>query len=158
NFGALAGTVGGAIRARESADGIEISSLIESVATARGGEAINVGADEILPDEIILGCVVKLQEADPSMVRRALARAMKRAKRVPEDVRGAGPLFKPIKGRSPARLISRLGLKGAVRGQAALAEWDSNFLVNRGGATAKEVFELIEVVREEARKRSRVEL
>src|SRR5205823_1446046 len=75
-FAALPGTIGGAIRANDSARGNEISSAIESISIARGGEAVNLNGDEIAKADLdlILGCVIRFEEANAAEVKRATAR------------------------------------------------------------------------------------
>ncbi len=62
----------------------------------------------------------------------------------------AGCIFKNHP-RSPAgKLVDELGLKGARVGDAVVSEAHGNFIVNRGGAKAKDVLALIERVRTRA--------
>lgn len=49
-------------------------------------------------------------------------------------------------------LIDQAGLKGELNGGAFVSEKHANFIINRGDATAKEVIELIQKVRERVRK------
>ncbi|MGZ8920609.1 MAG: UDP-N-acetylmuramate--L-alanine ligase, partial [Limisphaerales bacterium] len=56
------------------------------------------------------------------------------------------------------RLVDELGLKGTRRGGAAISEVHGNFIVNEGNATARDILELIELVKERARTTRGVEL
>jgi UDP-N-acetylenolpyruvoylglucosamine reductase len=49
------------------------------------------------------------------------------------------------------KLIDELGLKGSKVGGAMVSLEHGNFLVNDGSATARDVLELIEVIRSRAR-------
>jgi UDP-N-acetylmuramate dehydrogenase len=49
-------------------------------------------------------------------------------------------------------------LRGISCGDAAIGEKDGNSLVNKGAATARDMFELIEIVRKKAREQCGVEL
>ena len=48
---------------------------------------------------------------------------------------------------TPGRIFQDLGLKGLRRGQALVSSQHANFFLNQGGATARDVLELIDVVR-----------
>lgn len=60
----------------------------------------------------------------------------------------AGSIFKKIEGVGAGRLIDECGLKGHVHGSAQIFHRHANIIVNLGGATAREVRELIELARE----------
>ena len=69
-----------------------------------------------------------------------------------------GSMFKNPPGRFAGQLIEQAGLKGARIGNVEVSQVHANFFVNRGGATASEVMQLIELVRVGVRKQFRVEL
>lgn len=54
----------------------------------------------------------------------------------------------------PGRIIESLGLKGACVGGAVVSERHANFIVNRGGAKARDVLRLIELIRRQAARRT----
>ena len=56
------------------------------------------------------------------------------------------------------RLIDELGLKGTRVGAAMVSDVHANFFVNLGGATARDVLDLIDLVRARAREARGVEL
>lgn len=60
----------------------------------------------------------------------------------------AGSIFKKIEGVGAGRLIDECGLKGHVHGRAQVFHRHANILVNLGGATAREVRELIALIQE----------
>jgi len=64
----------------------------------------------------------------------------------PIDAYSAGCVFKNPPGASAGRLIDEAGLKGTVVGDAIVAEQHANFLLNRGRATAADLFRLIDLV------------
>lgn len=59
----------------------------------------------------------------------------------------AGCMFKNPPGDSAGRLIDRCGLKGRRVGGAEVSTVHANFIINRGGATAADVIELVRQVR-----------
>lgn len=52
----------------------------------------------------------------------------------------------------PGAVIERCGLKGLVRNKAQISPMHANFIVNNGGASAKDVLYLIHLVRETVKK------
>ena len=63
--------------------------------------------------------------------------------------RSAGSVFKNPQGAAIARLIDDAGLKGLRRGGAVISPVHANFIVNDGGATARDVRALIDAVKAE---------
>ena len=70
----------------------------------------------------------------------------KRRSTQPIEMASAGSFFKRPEGHFAAKLIDDCGLKGFQVGRAAVSEKHAGFIVNLGGATAKEVLELAETV------------
>ena len=70
----------------------------------------------------------------------------KRSASQPLDLPSAGSAFKRPVGGYAAALIDQAGLKGYRVGGAAISEKHAGFAVNVGGATAKDVCELLEQV------------
>ena len=70
----------------------------------------------------------------------------------------AGCIFKNPQTVPAGKLIDELGLKGTKRGGAMISTIHGNFIVNEGNATAKDVLELIEFVKQTAREKRGIEL
>jgi UDP-N-acetylmuramate dehydrogenase len=70
----------------------------------------------------------------------------------------AGSIFKKIEGVGAGRLIDECGLKGHVHGAAQLFHRHANIIVNLGGATARQVRELIDLARDTVRRETGYEL
>jgi len=70
----------------------------------------------------------------------------------------AGCMFKNPPAIPAGKLIDELGLKGAKVGGARISQEHGNFLVNDGGAMAKDVLELIEMLRAKARAERGIDL
>ena len=62
----------------------------------------------------------------------------------------AGSVFKNNRafGKPSGQLIDEAGLKGVVHGGAQVAPWHGNFIINQGHATAADIKELVEIVRQ----------
>ena len=65
----------------------------------------------------------------------------------PLESPSAGSTFKRPPGMYAGKLIEETGLKGLTVGGACVSEKHAGFLINKGGATARDVLELIEEVR-----------
>ena len=71
----------------------------------------------------------------------------RRRAREPHGVPNAGSIFKNPPNDFAGRLIEQCGLKGRRVGGAEVSPAHANWLVNAGGATARELLELVEIVR-----------
>src|SRR6476469_963251 len=70
----------------------------------------------------------------------------------------AGSIFKKIEGMGAGRLIDQCGLKGFRHGNAQISHIHANIMVNLGGATAKDVRELITIAQDAVEKKFSVRL
>lgn len=64
-----------------------------------------------------------------------------------------GSVFKKIKDVGAGRLIEQAGLKGERVGEAEVSKKHANFIINRGNATAYDVLQLIQHVRNEVKRK-----
>ena len=67
-------------------------------------------------------------------------------------------MFKNPRGDHAARIIEQAGLKGHSVGGARLSAKHANFIINEGGASARDIEALIEEVRERVLSASGIEL
>jgi UDP-N-acetylmuramate dehydrogenase len=106
-----------------------------------------------LGELLVVGAVLRLRSSTRREVQeRARVFLLEKNGVQPVTEACAGCIFKnpdpeASGGRSAGRLIDDLGLKGLERGAAIVSPLHGNFIVNRGGARAADVFELIEEVR-----------
>jgi len=83
----------------------------------------------------------------------------RRMKTQPLSEKSAGCVFRnPEPQVSAGALIDRCGLKGFAIGRAAVSDLHANFLINKGGATCKEMLSLIDAVREKVAMQTGVHL
>lgn len=171
-------TVGGAIwqnlhfLSAERDRTVFVEEVVETcdLLTAEGEER-TVGVDylefgydhSILHDrpDIVLGVTFRLRPTPDAELRRVIRENLAwRNDRHPDLwlYPSAGSIFKKIDGVGAGRLIDECGLKGHVRGRAQVFHRHANIIVNLGGATAREVRELIELVRERVARECGVEL
>ncbi len=81
-----------------------------------------------------------------------------RAATQPVKARTGGSTFKNPPGAKAWELVDRAGCRGLVRGDAQVSELHTNFLINRGSATAADLEGLGEEVRRRVRETSGIEL
>ena len=70
----------------------------------------------------------------------------KRRSSQPTKLPSLGSIFKRIDGVGAGYYIDRAGLKGVQIGGAKISEKHAGFIVNAGGATHKDVLELISII------------
>jgi UDP-N-acetylmuramate dehydrogenase len=70
----------------------------------------------------------------------------------------AGSIFKKLEGIGAGRLVDQVGLKGFRHGNAQISHMHANILINLGGATARDVRELIAIAQRTVREKLGYEL
>ena len=99
------------------------------------------------------------EQEDPATLRvRCAEKLAQRKATQPLNFPNAGSVFRNPDGDSAGRLIEAVELKGMVCGGAQISDVHANFIVNRGGATAADVLELIELARKRVFEEYGVEL
>ena len=110
-------------------------------------------------DLAILGAAFSLRPGDPAAIRQEMDEIYARRKeKQPLEFPSAGSTFKRPAGAYAAQLIEECGLKGRRVGGAQVSEKHSGFVINRGGATCREVRELIRQVQETVREQTGFQL
>lgn len=101
-------------------------------------------------DRVILGAAFKLAKAeDPDAVLALMEDHIRaRKEKQPLEYPSAGSVFKRYPGYFTAALIDEADLKGFSVGGAQVSEKHAGFIVNRGGATAKDVLTLIQIIKD----------
>lgn len=97
---------------------------------------------------VILSATFALRTEDAALIRkRAAEYSRRRAERQPEGL-SAGSVFRRTAQYPAGFLIENAGLKGRRAGGAVISPQHANFIINLGMATARDVRELIELIRE----------
>ena len=111
------------------------------------------------PGCVILAAVFRLQPGDKDEIA-ARMREMndKRRQKQPLELPSAGSAFKRPAGHYAGALIEQAGLKGYTVGGAQVSEKHAGFVVNIGGATSHDVYDLMMHVRNTVYEQSGVEL
>lgn len=165
----IPGTVGGAVFMNAGAFGQETFDSLESfevmdrsgaVSTLkRSGVRYGYRKVEGLEDLTVLGALFRLQTGDKKTLEEDRALVLgKRAEKQPLDLPSAGSVFKRPPGDFASRLIDASGLKGLRIGGAQVSEKHAGFIVNRGAATASDIYALIKKVRAEVKAKTGVDL
>lgn len=108
---------------------------------------------------IVLSCCVGLKKGDQQAINDKMADlAVRRKTKQPLHLPSAGSTFKRPEGYFASKLIEDAGLKGYSIGGAQVSPLHSGFVVNNGGATARDVYELIRHVQNTVYSKSNVKL
>lgn len=111
------------------------------------------------PRWVCLGADLLLQKGDrDAIVQRMSELAQKRRASQPLEYPSAGSYFKRPEGHFAGKLIEDAGLKGRSVGGAQIAQKHAGFLINRGGATARDVLALEELVRDSVKEQFGISL
>ena len=95
-------------------------------------------------DYICLEVVLKLSKGDKKEIEAITKeRRDRRVESQPLEYPSAGSVFRNPEGMYAGKLIEDLGLKGLTKGGAEVSLKHANFIVNKGGATAKDIHDLI---------------
>ncbi|MGE0679775.1 MAG: UDP-N-acetylmuramate dehydrogenase [Candidatus Binatia bacterium] len=165
----IPGSVGGGLLMNAGAFGGELSRVVMTVSGVQAsGEYVQLPGEAVgfayrhtaLPEAFIV------TEVEFHLQRRCLddlAAKMQEAQRKrqatqPHGYPNAGSIFKNPPGAYAGKLIETAGLKGLACGQAQVSERHANFIVNKGGATAAEVKQLIGQVQQVVWEKNRVRL
>jgi UDP-N-acetylmuramate dehydrogenase len=102
---------------------------------------------------VVLSASFRLEPSAPEIVKARMDefRAYRRQTQPPGA--SMGSMFKNPPGDYAGRLIEAAGLKGKRIGQVEISSLHANFFINHGGATAKEILNLIQMVQDEVEKR-----
>jgi UDP-N-acetylmuramate dehydrogenase len=164
------GTVGGAIHGNAHFQGRLISQSVASVEVAApDGTLLSLGAGEMefgygrsrlqRTGEVVLSATFVVGEGHPHALRAVARDSLAFRKRTqPLALSSAGCVFKnpdpatvclpPGVPCSAGALVELAGLKGAACGGARVSAVHANFVVNEGGATARDVATLVERMRD----------
>lgn len=166
----IPGTLGGAVVMNAGAYGGEMKDvLVEVTVLTQEGTVETVPAGElelgyrhsVIPERgwIILGAKLKLQKGDPEQIRARMEELKEqRVAKQPLDLPSAGSTFKRPEGNFAGKLIMEAGLRGFSVGDAQVSEKHCGFIVNRGSASAEDVYRLIAEVTGRVRAHSGVTL
>ncbi len=169
----IPGTVGGALAMNAGCYGAETWQIVDEVMTIdrrgelnrRGPAAFEIGYRHVslraspgAEEWFVAGWFVPPRGDGQRAQERIRELLQKRIATQPLSLPNAGSVFRNPPGDFAARLIESCGLKGLRIGQAQVSEKHANFIVNLGGATAADIEQLIEQVRQTVARQTGVRL
>ena len=96
---------------------------------------------------VITGAYFKMQKADKEEIKAKMNDYMSRRRdKQPLEYPSAGSTFKRPEGNFAGALIEQCGLKGISVGGAEISTKHAGFVINKGGATCKDVLDLCKKV------------
>lgn len=161
----IPGTVGGAVYMNAGAHGKEMKDIVKSVVCVdyQGNKKQFTNQDMNFQyrnscfktkDYIITEVTLELQKGNSEEIKEKMDKyASYRREKQPIEYPSAGSTFKRGNNFITAQLIDQAGLKGYSVGGAEVSTKHSGFVINKGGATAKDVLQLVEYVKEEVKRK-----
>jgi len=164
----IPGTIGGCLRMNAGGRWGEIADrVLELTVINEAGEIEVLTAKQAgfcyrssnLEDKIIYQVKLGLYPEDPQKIRAQFLKIWtQKSRSQPLDMPSAGCIFKNPPGQSAGRLIEQAGLKGISIGGATVSTVHANFIITQEGATAVDVYTLINRIRRQVADRFGVEL
>src|SRR5688572_19677714 len=164
----IPGNVGGGLRMNAGAMGGSMFQVVETVRMMDiSGTILEKTAVEIpveyrncllFKTHVALSTVLIGRAAHRQEIERKMEECSQKRWSSQPAAPSAGCIFKNSLTVPTGRLIQEIGLKGTRRGGAVISDVHGNFIVNEGNASARDVLELIELVKESARNARSIEL
>lgn len=167
----IPGSIGGGIFMNAGAYGGELKDIVESVEIVKkdGSTAANIkGCDmdfgyrhSILEEtgDVVTKVVFKLSKGNADEIAETMSELTKRRnEKQPVQYPSCGSFFKRPEGHFAGKLIQDSGLKGAQIGGAQVSELHCGFIINKGGATASDILQLMEKVQSTVLEKYQVKL
>ena len=167
-FSGIPGSIGGALTMNAGSFGMETWDLVKEV------EVINEKGDiSFLEKESFdiayrtvtfpfrlwfLSCSMSLSSDEQTTKDNLIELRNQRIKTQPLSEDTCGSVFKNPPGNFAGALIEGSGLKGFKIGLASISEQHANFIVNEGGATARDIENLIKHTRQAVREKFDIDL
>lgn len=162
----IPGTIGGAIRMNAGAHGREMKDVVTTITYMdRNGEIHKIQNEQANfeyrsslfahKDYIILEVEMQLEKGNVEEIQAKMQEyATYRKEKQPIEYPSAGSTFKRGTDFITAKLIDDCGLKGYQIGGAQISEKHAGFIINKENATAKDVIELMEYIKEQVYNKS----
>lgn len=166
----IPGSVGGAVVMNAGAYGGEMKDVLQSVKVlTEEGELLILTTEELelgyrhscVPERkyIVVEATMELAAKPEEEIRAYMAELRaKRIEKQPLEYPSAGSTFKRPEGYFAGKLIMDAGLRGYTVGGAQVSEKHCGFVINKGGATAADVRQLMQDVHDRVKEQFDVEL
>jgi UDP-N-acetylmuramate dehydrogenase len=166
----IPGTIGGAVSMNAGAYGGEIKDVIKyATVLTENGDKISLQKDELelayrssviqKKHYTVVSAAFSFEKGNAEDIRKKMRElGCKRREKQPLEYPSAGSTFKRPEGHFAGKLIEDAGLRGYCIGDAQVSSKHCGFIVNRGSATASEIYALINEVRRKVKEQFGVEL
>ncbi|MBC5658492.1 UDP-N-acetylmuramate dehydrogenase [Anaerosacchariphilus sp. NSJ-68] len=166
----IPGTLGGGLTMNAGAYGGEMKDVVkEAVVMKPDGEILRLTKEELelgyrtsviaRKGYLVISALLKLKEGEAEVIRARMQELKEaRISKQPLEYASAGSTFKRPEGYFAGKLIMDAGLRGFTVGGAQVSEKHCGFVINRGGATAQNVMDLVRQVQNEVKKQFGVDL
>ena len=166
----IPGTVGGGVVMNAGAYGGEMSQVVNQVrVVSKEGESMELYNDTMefrYRGSVIRGSAFtvtevtfRLEPGDREAIQAKMEElAARRREKQPLEYPSAGSTFKRPEGHFAGKLIMEAGFAGYRIGGAQVSEKHCGFVINTGGATARDVQALIKEIQARVKERFRVDL
>lgn len=166
----IPGSIGGAVSMNAGAYNGEMAHVIkEAEVVDNYGNIITLSKEELdlgyrnslvmKKGFVVLSATLTLENGQYDNIKDIMNDlTAKRETKQPLEYPSAGSTFKRPEGHFAGKLIQDSGLKGFSIGGAAVSEKHSGFIINKGGATAREVLDVIMHVQKTVKENFDVEL
>ena len=166
----IPGTLGGGLTMNAGAYGGEMKNVVkEAVVMKPDGELLRLTKEELelgyrtsviaRKGYLVISALLELKEGEAEVIRARMQELKEaRTSKQPLEYASAGSTFKRPEGYFAGKLIMDAGLRGFTVGGAQVSEKHCGFVINRGGATAQNVMDLVRQVQNEVKKQFGVDL
>jgi UDP-N-acetylmuramate dehydrogenase len=166
----IPGTVGGGVYMNAGAYGGEMKQVVETVTVVNKDSEIMVLDNEAMEfgyrhstiknqPFVVTEVTFVLQTGDKTQIKALMDDlAARRRDKQPLEFPSAGSTFKRPEGHFAGALIMNAGLRGFTIGGAQVSEKHCGFVINKGGATAEDVRQVVREVRRIVKEQFDVEL
>ena len=168
----IPGSMGGAVVTNAGAYGHSLGDVLKGARLSdRDGNVVEMTPLELdlsyrnsafthgkLPDQIVLSVDLRLEKGDEKALKARVKELDQQRRGAQPPGRNCGSVFKNPEKRSAWQYVDDVGLRGHRIGNAQFSEQHSNFILNLGGATAKDVTSLIELTQTRVQEKFGVEL
>ena len=155
----IPGTLGGALAMNAGAYGGEMKNIVKTVRLMdTNGNIIELSNEEMefayrqsilsRKEYIVLSAVIELEPGNYDDIKEIMADyTNRRITKQPLNFPSAGSTFKRPEGHFAGKLIDDSGLRGLTLRGAQVSDKHCGFVVNLGGAKAKDILDLIYIVK-----------
>jgi len=164
----IPGAVGGGLRMNAGAMGAQTFQRVvriryldeEGNSHVKQRDELDVGYRHfpLLEKNFAVSATFRAEPATREEIESRLQESQEKRRTTQPIAKSAGCIFKNPSSIPAGKLIDELGLKNSSVGHARVSDVHGNFIVNEGGATATEIFKLIDKIKATAKSKRGIDL